>query len=145
MSHHNPNHDSDGVFNRSRLVRSVNGDTETLQRLAKLFLEDSPRQLNAMRDALTRGDSCMLEHVAHRLKGTAGYFAADRAFAAAAHVETIARSGDLDCADEACAKLVREILRLARAFAEFDAPGPPPSRPAPLLLGRRSRRLPIRQ
>lgn len=107
-------------FDFTELLRSLGGDTRTLQRLARLFLEDSPRQLEAMHQALTHGDTHALEHVAHRFKGTAGYFAADRTFAAAARLETIARSRDLDGADAACAELEREILQLTQALSGLD-------------------------
>jgi two-component system, sensor histidine kinase and response regulator len=118
------------VFDFTKMLRSFGGDRGTLQKLARLFLEDSPRQLEAMREALARRDTSALEHVAHRFKGTAGYFAADSIFAAAARLEAIARSLDLDGADAACAELEREILQLTRALSVLDQEPKRASRPS---------------
>lgn len=137
MQERDPCRDSTTILGWRKLLRSLGGDRRALWKLAQMFLEESPRQLEDMRDALARGDTCALEQVAHRLKGTAGYFAADGTLAAAARLEIIARSRDLDGADEACAKLEREIVRLTRALAGFDPQSKRASRPTRVALARR--------
>ena len=108
------------ILDFGKLLHSLGGDRGALRKLARMFLEDYTRQLEVMREALNRGDTRALEHVAHRFKGTAAYFAADSTFAAAARLEAIARSRDLAGADAACAELEREILQLGRALSVLD-------------------------
>lgn len=121
MNKRHPSHrQAIALFDFTELLRSLGGDRRALRKLARLFLEDSPRQLEALREALTQGDTCALEHVAHRVKGTAGYFAANSTFAAAARLEAIARSRDLGGAGAACAELEEEILQLAQALSVLE-------------------------
>lgn len=105
------------AFDRRKFLASVDGNLEPLREVAQLFLEDYPRRLAAIRDALARRDCAALENAAHMLKGSAGYICADSVFDAAVEVETIARSGDLARAGRACTKLQQETGRLARALA----------------------------
>ena len=120
MAKRHPPRQSATIPDLTALLHSLGGDRVTLRKLALMFIEDSPRQLSALREALAQGDTSTLEHLAHRLKGTAGYFASDGTFAAAARLETIARSRIMDGAHAACAELERQIIRLARALAGLD-------------------------
>lgn len=127
MHQREPHRDTSSIFGWRRLLRSLGGDHSELQKLALMFLEEAPRLLHALRDGLTRSDLSAVEHTAHRLKGSAAYFAADRTFAAADRLETVARAGDCHAAEAACAALEEEVRRLAQALAAFD---PRPERSA---------------
>jgi len=113
--------DATAIFGWKKLLRSLGGDKRELQKLAHMFLEESPRLLAAMREAMSRSDPGALEFVAHRLKGSAAYFAADRTFAVAAQLEAVARAGDLRGAPAACADLEEEVRHLIRALTAFDS------------------------
>ncbi|MBP1687428.1 MAG: barA 3 [Deltaproteobacteria bacterium] len=131
MYQREPHSDAAAIFGWRKLLRSLGGDKRELQKLAGMFLEESPRLLAALRAALTRHDLGAIEHTAHRLKGSAAYFMADRTFAAAARLEAVARSGDCRGAEAACAELEEEVRRLVRALAAFD---PRPERPVRVPL-----------
>jgi HPt (histidine-containing phosphotransfer) domain-containing protein len=120
MYQRDPRSVATAIFGWRKLLRSLGGDKQELQKLARMFLEESPRLLAALRVALTRTDLSAVEQTAHRLKGSAAYFVADRTFAAAARLEAVARAGDCDGAKAACAELEEEVRRLRRALAAFD-------------------------
>ncbi|MGD8240728.1 MAG: Hpt domain-containing protein, partial [Armatimonadota bacterium] len=58
------------------------------------------------------GKTDVLQRAAHTLKSTTAAFGAEGARQAAFRLETIARNGDLDLADEASAALEEQIERL---------------------------------
>jgi HPt (histidine-containing phosphotransfer) domain-containing protein len=63
-------------FDEAALRDRVEGDTELLQEIVELFLDDSPRQLAAVQAAAAAGDAQALMRVAHTLKGAASNFGA---------------------------------------------------------------------
>ncbi|MGQ9525394.1 MAG: response regulator [Armatimonadota bacterium] len=104
------------VFDRSAALARLEGDAELLSELAAIFLEDSPRLMQKLRDALDRLDSEELARTAHTLKGSVANFAAQPAFDAAVHLETVANAGNMVDAEKAYQALVGEIERLRPAL-----------------------------
>ena len=96
------------------------GDLALFCEIARLFIQDSPKRLSVMHDALSCGDGKTLELVAHSLRGSVGNFAASEASEAAQALEDVARSGDMQRASEACERLEVEVNRLTVALAEVD-------------------------
>ena len=105
------------IFDRHRFLANVDGNLELAREVAQLFLDDCPRRLAALRDAMVRRDCAALEQAAHTLKGSAGYISAPDVFTAADAVETIARCGDLTAANDACARLQHATGQLVQALA----------------------------
>jgi signal transduction histidine kinase/CheY-like chemotaxis protein/ligand-binding sensor domain-containing protein len=108
---------------------NLEGDRQLMGELARLFLDDLPKQMQAIRQAAKKTQSYDLERAAHRLKGSVGNFAAKPAFEAAFQLEKIARQGDLDKVPEALSALESQIARLQLALEKWeDTPpgvGPP--------------------
>jgi two-component system sensor histidine kinase/response regulator len=102
----------DEVLDRAAALAHVEGDTDLLGELVALFLEDCPRLVGAVREALARNDAKALERAAHALKGTLSNFAAVAATAAALRLEQMGHGDNLAQAGEACAALEAEIERL---------------------------------
>jgi len=105
------------VFDHHRFLANVDGNLDLMREIAQLFLEDCPRRLAALHDAMARRDRAALEQAAHTLKGSAGYISAPGVFLAADAVETIARCGDLSAVDDACTRLQLETRQLVQALA----------------------------
>ncbi len=103
---------SSEVLDCDALLAHVDGDTSLLAELVKIFEDELPRLLAALRQAAAEGDARALERAAHTLKGTLSSLAAPAATAAARQLELVGRAGDLARAREACAALEREIARL---------------------------------
>jgi HPt (histidine-containing phosphotransfer) domain-containing protein len=99
------------------LLANVGHDPTLQADLVRMFLEDSPKTLEEIRDALARRDAVAVSRVAHRLKGELGILAARGAMEAAVRLETAGRDGDLAAAAEAFAALEGEIERLEPQLA----------------------------
>jgi PAS domain S-box-containing protein len=92
-------------LSRDRALAQVDGDGDLLVEVIDLFLQDYPRLLAQMDNAIDRGDAVILQRAAHTLKGTLGIFGARPAVSAALALETVAREGKLGEARAARARL----------------------------------------
>jgi CheY-like chemotaxis protein len=103
----------------SALAR-VGGDAELLKEMVVLFLNELPTLLTNLRDAVTGADAKAAERAAHKLKGSAGNFAAHPAVEALRKLETLCRYGGLSTAGPVFADVEREIQRLKSAMANLS-------------------------
>jgi two-component system, sensor histidine kinase and response regulator len=107
---------TEGIFDRDAALARVEGDGELLLEILEVFLDDSPRLLMRIREALRRKDLKMLEQAAHTLKGSTGNFCAPAAYEAASRLELIGREGKLEKAREAWVELEKAIQHLRPAL-----------------------------
>ena len=112
-------HEPSEYIDRRSLLERVEGDHELLAEMINLFLEDAPRLLAAMRDALARSDMLVLERTAHSMKGAASNLSAPVTTAAAFELEKSAKSGDSESSKESLAKLENAVQKLLPALAEI--------------------------
>ena len=89
------------VFDYSKALEVVDGDTELFEEIANLFLEDFPVNITRIREGVANRDAGALERASHRLKGSVANFSAKRAFDAAYKLEVIGREERLEEADAA--------------------------------------------
>jgi two-component system, sensor histidine kinase and response regulator len=104
-------------FDYPALLAQVDGDKELLRDIVSLFIEDYPRVLSEIRDAVARTDSRTLERAAHRLRGAIGNFHAKPAVQAALRLEKMGRDGDLVHAVEALTALEADLAVLNVALS----------------------------
>jgi CheY-like chemotaxis protein len=125
----------DPALDRERLAAQLGGDAEAVSEVLRSFVEDGPRTLTELREALAAGDASGVERAAHRLKGSLRWIAAAAAAACAEQLEGQARSGDLNAAGGSLDALSREVERVleearkgvasqARGVSAFGTPGP---------------------
>ena len=107
------------VIDYAGALDRLEGDTELLAEMARLFLEDSAQQISAIRAAIAGSDASALERAAHCLKGAIANFAAYEAFKAAEKLEKIGLSGDLREADPACWALDSALQQLNNGLASI--------------------------
>ena len=69
------------------------GDDDLLVQLIDLFLEDAPRRIAGMRDAIAREDWAALTAFAHSLRGSCGSLGALRLAELCARLENVGRVG----------------------------------------------------
>jgi HPt (histidine-containing phosphotransfer) domain-containing protein len=86
---------SDMVFDRAIALSRVGGDAELLKEIAILFLDDYPKSLSELRQAVAAGDARRVERSAHGLKGSVSNFGARPAVDAAMELETMGRAQKL--------------------------------------------------
>jgi len=106
-------------LDRASLLERVEGDRELLAEMINLFVEDAPRQLAAMHDALQGGDLPVLERSAHSMKGAAGNLSAHATASAASQLEQNAKNGDAESAKTSLAILEGAVERLLPVLADL--------------------------
>jgi signal transduction histidine kinase/CheY-like chemotaxis protein len=112
-------------FDYRLALREVDGDEELLRELAEVFLEDHPRLVAALREAVTGRDPERLRRAAHALKGAVANFAARDATAAARRLEAMGRDGDASTKiDPVVSELMHLIDGLTAELAAFVATAP---------------------
>jgi signal transduction histidine kinase/CheY-like chemotaxis protein len=104
------------VIDGPSLLARFDGDKRLLTEVIKLFLEQEPKLLAAVRDAVSRQDAKALEQAAHSLKGSVCNFSAQAAYEAALTLEMMGRQRDLGGAEEALQVLIAESVRLQPAL-----------------------------
>jgi two-component system, sensor histidine kinase and response regulator len=83
----------------------VGGDEQLLREIAVLFIEDCPRAVAEIQEAVFRGDAAKLENAAHALKGSVSNFGARDAVEAAFCLEKMGRAKDMSEAEGMFRKL----------------------------------------
>jgi CheY-like chemotaxis protein len=100
-----------------RVFHARLGDNARLfTKMVRLFLEDCPARMRAMRRAIAAGDGEALREPAHALRGAAANFAAAPVVEAAQRLEIQGKTGDLSQSPAAYDVLTRELQRLGRAL-----------------------------
>jgi len=106
------------VFDRAALLERAEGDEELLKTIVRVFLEDVPRQIAALREALARADAVGLQRQAHCLKSASGSAGATAMQDVAFQIEAAGESGDLEKAAPLVRRIEEEFERLKRVLAE---------------------------
>jgi len=109
------------AVNAAELLERFDGDASFLPELIEIFRHDYPRQLNAMRAAVSRHDAPEFAKCCHMLKGATSNLAATQALAITRVLEDRAKSGDLSHATSTLMELEAELERVVE-FLEAMLP-----------------------
>jgi len=113
--------DAKGGFpTRAQALDRVEGDEELLGSLAETILEQCSPLLSEIRSALEGEDAAAVEGAAHGFKSVLGLLGYHAAFAAAADLEELGRSGELKKGRELFAALEREVAAFSEILAGFE-------------------------
>ncbi len=104
------------VINRGELSERLDGDMELFRELADLFIEDSQKLLDTIRESINSADAEKLRKYAHTIKGSVSNFSAKDAYEAAYALENIGRNNELDEAESAYSHLVEKIEEAREAM-----------------------------
>ena len=110
------------VFNERAFRARLGGNAGLFEKMVRLFLEDCPARMRAMRRAIAAGDGEALREPAHALRGAAANFAAAPVVEAAQRLELQAKNGELSQSLAAYDVLTNEMQRLRRALRRASAP-----------------------
>jgi len=66
-----------------------------LEEILSVYFEDTPRQMEALKEAVERGDSSAIRRQAHTLKGSSGNVGAVSMLDVASQMEKAGETGDL--------------------------------------------------
>jgi PAS domain S-box-containing protein len=115
-----PAEPSGPMIDERALLERLDNDRGLLSELIGVFETDSPRMLEAVRQAVQTGDAAALQTSVHKLKGAVANFSARSAVEAALHLEKLARQGEMNGAAAAFAILEKEVARLRRALKDLE-------------------------
>ena len=100
------------AVNFAELLARVEDDRELLRDLLLIFKQEFPRHLQALQEAVSRGESAQVASVSHTLKGMLANLGATPAAVCAAELEQIARAKDTASLAKALVPLEHETKRL---------------------------------
>jgi HPt (histidine-containing phosphotransfer) domain-containing protein len=104
------------IFDKAGMMARLMEDEDLARTVAEGFLEDIPRQIEALRGYLEAGDAPGAERQAHAIKGASANVGGEALCAAAFDMEKAAKAGDLDAAGGHMAELDAQFDRLKEAM-----------------------------
>ncbi|MDB5337767.1 MAG: domain S-box [Planctomycetaceae bacterium] len=110
------NKSSDTVLNAAKVWDRVDGDLNLLKELVDLFIEESPRSMAAVGDAIVRRDADGLNRASHDLRGAVSNFCATDVFQAALELEVLSSQHNLSGAKETFVVLERAVHELQESL-----------------------------
>jgi len=113
------------ILDLSEAVNRMHGDMEVFLSLAKVFLQESPREAGAARAALERQDRVGLAAAAYTLIGAAVEMCAPRLFESARRLEALGRQGELAEASPVCADVEAHLAEVHAALRDVITGGFP--------------------
>ena len=90
-----PTVEADRLWDLDVALESVKGDRDLLRIVMETYLEEAPRLVTDMHQAIEREESSQLNMAAHSLKGSLRFFGAERGFQLAYQLELMSRDKDL--------------------------------------------------
>jgi two-component system, sensor histidine kinase and response regulator len=105
----------------AELLARFDGDGELLKELAGIFLQECPRMLDELREALRTRDPKLLERAAHTLKGSVGNFAMSGPWETAQRLESLAKSGQLSGAEDIFHTLEQQLAQFNQILVRHAA------------------------
>jgi CheY-like chemotaxis protein/HPt (histidine-containing phosphotransfer) domain-containing protein len=133
-----PDADSDGMqtaiggrvmFDEDALRHRLSGDHKLMTDVIRVFLEDLPDRLAAIKNAINTRNAKELCAAAHALKGAAGNLSAGGLFQAASVLERVAAESRMDAAEAAWRQLSVEASNIIDVLRRRS---PPADEPSPL-------------
>jgi HPt (histidine-containing phosphotransfer) domain-containing protein len=111
--------DAEQELDPAAILARFDGNVRLLQELVTIFMEECPKQMEEIRDAITRDDASGLRYSAHQLRGSVGNFGTFAAYERARQLEQIARTGDLASAADVYAVLQKAIVRFQEVLSRL--------------------------
>jgi two-component system, sensor histidine kinase and response regulator len=112
------------TFDRQALLSRVAGDEELMGDVIRLFLEECPRQLAAIRQAVAQRNPGAVRTTAHALKGAAGNLGANGLFEAAGVLERVGAQSRMQAAEAGWRRLSAEAANVIEALGREIANRP---------------------
>jgi two-component system, sensor histidine kinase and response regulator len=100
------------LWDKAEALDRLGGDEELLREVCQIFLEESPKLMRKLRQAIADADAEAVMRAAHSLKGELGYLGAAGASQAARALEDMGHENNLLQAAETFTVLEREMASL---------------------------------
>jgi HPt (histidine-containing phosphotransfer) domain-containing protein len=92
-----------------KTLEALGGDEKLLHEVIEIFLEEVPKHMASLRQAIAQGNAEATEMAAHTLKGELGYLGISEVSRKARELEEVARKSDLQSAESIYAGFEAEI------------------------------------
>jgi CheY-like chemotaxis protein len=106
------------VFDRAGMLERLMDDADLARVVTETFLDDAPRQIEALRGYVDAWDAAGAERQAHSLKGASSNVGGEALRALAFEMEKAGKAGDLDSVRARMGDLEREFARLKEAITQ---------------------------
>jgi two-component system sensor histidine kinase/response regulator len=103
----------------AQILARFDGDAELARELVEMFIEECPKYLSDMHEAVRGGNAKALEHSAHTFKGSVGNFSTTGAHESALHLEMLGKSGDLRGASEILTLLQEQLAQFTQMLSRM--------------------------
>lgn len=84
------------VFDKDAVLERCDNDSELVKELMTLFIEDYPRSIGEVEQAVKNGNSSAISRTAHSIKSALGNLGAMIAYQTAYDIEVSAKKGELE-------------------------------------------------
>ena len=105
-------------------LKAVDGDSQLLADIARIFMSEAPRLLSDIEGAVARSDAALLRRAAHTIKGGLRLFGAETAYELACQIEVFGRAGHIEAAREPVETLKLAVDELQLNLSCFAAISP---------------------
>ena len=119
MQEDRPSEEETARFALSELMERVDEDDELIREVLEIFLEDTPKTLEAIKTGIADQSPEAVAKTAHTLKGASANIAANRLRDQAYELEIKAKSGDLADAGDIFATLETEYAALKNHLNQY--------------------------
>ena len=107
----------------SHAMGVVDQDRELLAELAQTLLEETPKQLTEIHDALSAGDHKVIQRAAHTIKGSLRCFGATVSMETAYELELAAKEESLQDVPRLLKTLAEQVKAVSESLAKFVSDG----------------------
>lgn len=107
------------MFDKAGMMSRLMGDEDLARIVIDGFLDDTPKQIEALREYLEAGDAINTERQAHSIKGAAANLGGEILRAVAFEMEKAAKAGNLEYILDKLPELENQFTRLKEATNDF--------------------------
>jgi PAS domain S-box-containing protein len=108
-----------GLIQWSAALKAVKGNRKLLKTVVDIALDECPKLVEAIRQAIADGDPMALKLSAHTLKGSVRYFGPSKAYDLAFELEKMGKHQEFEGANDALGSLEKEMEQFTAALREF--------------------------
>jgi signal transduction histidine kinase/DNA-binding NarL/FixJ family response regulator len=131
---------SDTELDQAELLRRVGGNPKMLRDVAKIFVQDTPKRMSAIRAAIAGKDGEALATAAHALRGSVAMLGGAGIADEIRKIETLGRQGSVGEADRILASFEGKLSAFETRMAEIAGGAAKPHKAGRASGGKRARR-----